>query len=302
MHTEDACRAGDLEPQYRVAVLMSAYGCSPFMREQLLSIREQLTHEDLLVVVDDGSRSVDWSTLEDWPYPYLCWSRRTSVGSSVSFMELLLNPSVSARYYCWADQDDVWLPGKLHRQIEVLESSSAALACAHGWRPFSVGPDGSWVTSRAQTPVAQRSAAHYCFETPAPGMTLCLSHQARQLLNSIGDPMRLQLLKHLPHDRLACAVIGFHGGMRILNEPFVAYRQHGANQIGAPHASAWRRSLRRLRQVARSWQTARAGKHLYAGLAENDRSKSRNLPPLRAQRLRSTAWENAIFQFLARIR
>jgi hypothetical protein len=290
------------EREYRVAVLMSAYGCSPFLREQLASIRAQVTADDLLVVVDDGSRCVDWDTMQDWPYPFLCWSRLASTGSSASFMNLLLDLSVRASYYCWVDQDDVWLPGQLLCQIKTLDSQSSAIACVHGWRPLSRRRDGAWAPSVAQSPVVQRSAAHYCFETPAPGMTLCMTREARRLLEAVDGETRANLIKDMPHDRLACAVIGFHGGLLALQEAFVEYRQHEANQIGAPRSSAWKRGMRRLRRGLRSWQTLRAGRRLYLSLATGAPAQGRPLPPLWRQTLRSTAWENRIFQLLARIR
>ena len=285
---------------YRAAVLLSAYGRSPFLGEQLASIRAALAPDDILIVVDDGSRQVDWKVLGDWPTHYLCWSRLQGLGSAVSFMELLLDVPVHARYYCWADQDDVWQADKLHRQLQALESMPGAWACVHGWRERRLRPNGARARDIAQAPVVQRSRAHYCFETPAPGMTLCMTEAARQLLRSLDAGLRARLLAAMPHDRLVCAVLGAYGRLHTMVDALVDYRQHPHNQIGAPRAGAWSRSLRRLRQGFRIWRTMRAGVVLYRQLAESGVREGHPLPALERQPLRSNTWESWALQIWAR--
>lgn len=291
---------GGKSAPYRVAVLLSAYGRSPFLREQLASIRLALTPDDILIVVDDGSGQVDWEALDEWPPHYLCWSRLRGVGSAVSFMELLLDTSVCARYYCWADQDDVWHEEKLHRQLQALSAAPGTWACVHGWRPLRQGLDGIWAAGIAQAPVVQRSPAHYCFETPAPGMTLCMTEEARQLLGSLDVSLRACLLDAMPHDRLACAVLGAKGRLQLVTDALVDYRQHSHNQIGAPHAGVWQRTLRRLRQGLHIWRTARAGVILYRQLAADGACAAHPLPALTHQALRSDIWESRVLQIWAR--
>ena len=293
------CHSAELA-EYRVAVLVSAHGRSPYLREQLASIRSAIAPDDILIVVDDGSGQVDWDVLDDWPPHFLCWSRLQGLGSALSFMELLLDTPVHARYYCWADQDDIWHEEKLRRQLQALTAAPGAWACVHGWRPLRQGPDGAWTAGMAQPPVVQRSPAHYCFETPAPGMTLCMTDEARQLLGSLGAPLRARLLASMPHDRLACAVLGFNGRLQLVMGALVDYRQHSHNQIGAPRARAWQRSLLRLRQGLHIWKTARAGVILYRQLAAGATRAAHPLPALAQQVLRSNVWESRVLQIWAR--
>lgn len=286
-----------LPPKYRVAVLLSAHGSGSFLREQVASIRAAMAPDDILVVVDDGSRQVDWGALADiLPANYLYWSRLQGLGSATSFMDLLLDESMRASYYCWADQDDVWQADKLHRQIQALASRPDALASVHGWRPLRKARDDAWVADSPQAPVAQRSPAHYCFETPAPGMTLCMTEEARGLLGSLDAELRFRLLLVMPHDRLACAVLGMHGRLQIIADALVDYRQHAHNQIGAPHAGLWRRNLQRLQRGLRIWRTASAGLILYRQLAADRRRTGHLLPPLQRQTLRASAWESRLLQ------
>ena len=286
-----------VEPaEYRVAVLLSAYGRSPFLAEQLASMRTALTPQDILVIVDDGSSQVEWEALGDWPHHYLCWSRLQGLGSAASFLDLLLNAPVRARYYCWADQDDIWRADKLSRQVQALDAAPDAWACVHGWRYLRQGADGAWAADGDQQPLVQRSCAHFCFETPAPGMTLCMTEDARQLLLSFDAQKRSRLLADIPHDRLACAVLGARHRLQCVADALVDYRQHPHNLIGAPQPGMLARALRRLRRGSGIWRSARAGLALYRQLMADQARSGQPLPPLAGQTLRASAWESWVLR------
>lgn len=286
------------QAEYRVAVLLSAYGNSPFLRCQLESIRNALTPDDILIVVDDGSRLVVWEAFTDWPTHFLCWSRLNGLGSARSFWELLLNVPTRARYYCWADQDDIWHTDKLQRQIAAFSALPDALACVHGWRYLRQISDDAWLFDHNQAPTIQCSPAHYCFETPAPGMTLCITEMGRQFLYGLDSRLCERLLSTIPHDRLACAVFGAYGRMIHIKGALVDYRQHEHNQIGAPRVGVVHRNLRRVKQSIRIWHTVWAGIVLYSRLRNERAMEGQSLPPLDHQRLRSRTWENIFLQLM----
>ena len=283
-----------------MAVLISTHGHSPFLPEQFESICAALGPRDVLVMVDDGSSKVNWSALVNWPLNYLCWSRLEPLGSSVSFMDLLLNAPVRAAYYCWADQDDVWRRDKIARQIGALTTVTRAWACVHGWRLLQQSREGIWATTTAHIPLLRRSPAHYCFETPAPGMTLCVTEQARQSLKSLDEAVIYRLLSDLPHDRLACAILSMDNRLHCIADPLVDYRQHANNQVGAQNAGMIKQTVSRLNQWGRIRRAVRAGCALYEQLRENMANDSRPLPPLYKMPLRSKAWENRILHVLVR--
>src|SRR5574343_488502 len=81
---------------YRVAVLLSAYGDSVFFEKQIDSLKRSLTINDILIVVDDGSGQVNWDAVSEWPFHYLFWSRIQGLGSARSFWELSVDLPVSA--------------------------------------------------------------------------------------------------------------------------------------------------------------------------------------------------------------
>lgn len=279
---------------YRVAVLLSAYGDSVFFEKQIDSLKSSLTINDILIVVDDGSGQVNWDAVSEWPFHYLFWSRIQGLGSARSFWELSVDLPVSADYVCWSDQDDVWFPEKLTRQLATLATKPSAWSCVHGWRTLRQDQRGDWCIVAEHAPLKARSAAHYCFETPAPGMTLCMTENGRKLLCSFSPEFATRLLSVIPHDRLACAIFGMHDRMLVMSEALVEYRQHQANQIGAPDETGIRRLFKRLRRIPAMIQTIDAGFALFQKLSKDRSQEGVVLPPLQKQPLRDRRWEGLV--------
>lgn len=249
-------------PCFRAIVLLSAYGASPYLSAQVASITAQLTEQDLLILVDDGSRAVCWEVLKPvLPTNYLCWSRLQGQGFSASFLDLLLTSAPKGQYYFLADQDDVWLPEKLNRQLAATPTDGMSV---HGWQVWDMTtpPD----TENAQKPVYALSAAHYFFETPAPGMTMCFGQECRAQLQH-WTAVLAPFTAGLPHDRILAAAVSTVGSVVVLATPGVWYRQHGGNQIGAPGKGALARFWQRLRQVQSSWRSIHTGLSLYWALS-----------------------------------
>lgn len=286
-------------PRHRAAVLLSAYGNSPYLQEQVDSIVSQLTPADVLVIVDDGSRQVPWQQLGQLPEQYLLVTRLHTHGHAASFADLLLSDLVSADYYLFSDQDDVWLEGKLEVQLATMQRENS-LASVHGWIEFDTHQRRP---HRAQQPVRQLSPAHYFFETPAPGMTLCLSDAARtQLRSRIRSLDWTEHLTVLPHDRLICALISATDQITLIQTPLVAYRQHGNNQIGAESPNILRRMARRAGGFPRVMKTLSSALGLYeamrlqrATLAGSETPLPQN-PGLGRQTLRSRPADNHLLK------
>lgn len=225
---------------YRVAILLSAYGDCEFLHLQIRSIVEQMGSDDILVVVDDGSGLVQWNAISRWPKNYLIWTRLRRIGSSRSFIDVILNAEVSASYFMLSDQDDIWLPGKIDAQINTTAMPcSGPHANCHAWKECSgsLEPAHQSLVTVVQ-PLACLSPAHYCFETPAPGMTLAFNNSCREFFQLHRDIL-ISLSPHLPHDRILFALISANINLLNLSTAYVLYRQHANNLIGAPRRARW---------------------------------------------------------------
>ena len=111
-----------------VSVLMSTYNGEKYIREQIESILNQKKVKVHLLIRDDGSQDSTIEIVKEYAnkYPNVSVYAGKNIGIGNSFMELLRN-APEADYYAFADQDDVWLDGKLERAIELIKATEQSI-------------------------------------------------------------------------------------------------------------------------------------------------------------------------------
>ena len=222
----------------KIAVLMATYNGAEFIHQQLDSLAAQ-THENWqLWVSDDGSTDDTLDILHGFQKAWgadklrlLAGPRR---GFQANFLQLTAQPDIRADYYAWSDQDDVWLPEKLARALEHLKPfgfESPVLYCGrtiltdrHG-RPSGLSPLFN------RRPPSFANALVQCL---AGGNTMLFNQAARELI-VLGRNLEVY-----SHDWWAYQVVSGAGRVVFHLEPFVRYRQHGANLMGGNRGLAAR--------------------------------------------------------------
>jgi glycosyltransferase involved in cell wall biosynthesis len=128
--------AGDTKPAV-VVILCTCRSPGPMLAEAVDSLRNQTYEDWTLVIVDDGSPDPDG--LDEFARAHgsppvihqerqgLCVARNVGLANSTS------------RYVAFLDDDDVWLPEKLERQVTLLEEHPDAVACHCQFEVFSEG-------------------------------------------------------------------------------------------------------------------------------------------------------------------
>jgi glycosyltransferase involved in cell wall biosynthesis len=106
----------------RASVCMATYRGAPFVRQQILSILEQLHNDDELVIVDDASPDDTVAIVEAIEDPRI---RLHTESVNRGYVRTFENAIRRARgtYIMLADQDDVWTPGRLELMIGRLETN-----------------------------------------------------------------------------------------------------------------------------------------------------------------------------------
>jgi glycosyltransferase involved in cell wall biosynthesis len=225
-----------MEP--RVEVLLATYNGERFLREQVESILGQVGVEVRVVARDDGSADGTAGILREYaekmPERFRVVETGVASGSAKgNFLELM--KAAEAEYVCFADQDDVWLPGKVERavtEMRRLEEAHGVSAPLMVFGDLQVVDEGLGVmcgSMRKQMGIVPESVnrlARLVGQSVVTGCTM-----------TINRPM-LELAKRMPeeatmHDRwigLLAAAMGWCG---IVWEAMVLYRQHAANVIGA---------------------------------------------------------------------
>jgi glycosyltransferase involved in cell wall biosynthesis len=229
-----------------VAILLCTMQGQHYLREQLDSILQQ-THSDWSIwASDDGSDDGTHGILEE--YRARLGDDRFSIhsgpaeGFAANFLSLVCNASITADFYAFSDQDDVWNADKLKRaltQLGTAPDKTPALYCS---RTCYVDANNQ---AMGASPLFTRppTFANALVQSIAGGNTMVLNDAARNLLRLAGADANVA-----SHDWWAYIVISGCGGKIFYEpEPTVRYRQHDNNLEGANNH--WSGRLLRMYQL-----------------------------------------------------
>ncbi|MDR1656452.1 MAG: glycosyltransferase family 2 protein [Deltaproteobacteria bacterium] len=224
---------------------MATHNGAKFLSSQLDSIDAQNYKNWQLWISDDCSTDATLSIIQDytkrWGAEKINLLAGPQKGASTNFLTLTANQTISAEYFAWADQDDIWLPDKLTRAVSKLslaDPQKSALYCGRTiltdeqGRPYGLSPRMN------RKPLGFSNALLQCI---SGGNTMVFNQVAREL---ISDGASLNVFSH---DWWAYQIVSAHGGELIYDtEPQVKYRQHGSNQVGSNRGlkARWNRLYR----------------------------------------------------------
>jgi glycosyltransferase involved in cell wall biosynthesis len=230
----------------KVAIVLATWNGGQFLPDQLRSIQQQTFTDWQLWVRDDGSDDATCDLLQSFAAAdsriQIVRDDLGRLGCAGNFGELLRRVSGNQPDYVFlADQDDVWLPHKLARQLEVAQATEREAGCD---RPLLVHSDVTAVDADLR-PVHTSLVRHLGLrpETPQPLRTLLVQNYVTGCATVINRAL-LELALPFPdnvvlHDWWLAQCAAAAGELRFVPEPLVMYRQHASNQIGA--CGAWRK-------------------------------------------------------------
>ena len=244
-----------MRPKDPVTILLATYNGGEFLPEQLASIRDQTIDHWKLLVRDDGSSDGTRSALADAATDdsriELIEDQKGSLGAAGNFGALMSEGRRrGAERIMFADQDDVWSPTKIERELAHLRRSEAT----HGSEtPILVHSDLRVVDRGLRTLHESFMAHQHISHTPRnPLGTLLVQNFVtgstclfnRSLLD-IATPAPEEMVMH---DWWLAVCAGATGRLEFLPDPTVSYRQHDGNEIGAtgfwrsldPRRRTWR--------------------------------------------------------------
>lgn len=240
---------GASAPAPAIAVLMATCNGAAYLRDQLNSLAAQSLPPRWLVVSDDASADDTRAILSDFaarnPAIVLHLRKGPGMGAAANFLSLLRQVPAEAELVAIADQDDVWLPGKLARGAEMLAAAGRGRPALLGTRSLVCDAQlqGRRPSPRWTRPFGFR---HALVQSVAGGNTMMLNRAAVSLAAAAAAEAQQVVM----HDWWLYQIVSGAGGRVLFDtEPQVLYRQHGANQIGAN--DGWRARIRRLLALVR---------------------------------------------------
>lgn len=216
---------------------MATYNGGAFLREQLRSITAQEPVRWRLLWRDDGSTDDTTAIMGGFAACHPAGQVEQvagpsgRVGASASFLALLRHaaPGMEAQdLVAFADQDDVWLPGKLSRAAAAIAGCDAAVPTLYSARQVLVDAGLNRLALSAPIRPPPGFPASLT-QNLATGCTVVMNRAAARLVAGSTAPSGCQ------HDWWAYIVVTAAGGRFLIDgEPVVLYRQHPGNLVGAP--------------------------------------------------------------------
>jgi len=214
-----------------VLVLMSTYCGREYIARQLESIFAQTYDGSIKVLVrDDGSKDDTASLIEQYPQKEnrkIHLVRGGNVGPQRSFLQLI-ELADDAKYYFFADQDDVWDEDKIEIAINKMQPYSHEPVCycsnyrlsdmdLQVYRESAIGQRPSFTPLRC------------IFYNQIPGCAMGFNRALMQLLK------RLHLGNVMMHDSMTLALAAFCGKVIYDPRPRITHRIHKTNVVGDGH-------------------------------------------------------------------
>lgn len=223
-----------------VTVLLSTYNGEKYIEQQIDSILNQQDVIVALYVRDDGSTDRTRSILKK----YASDSRVNiiegdNIGYANSFLALLFSVPESD-FYAFADQDDVWLPGKLsaavsHIDKDLLDVYASALC----------------VVNEDEQPTGRKSFANYrgnvgsiLSRNRIAGCTMVFTSALRKCMLEHKNEL-LKANEHIGygHDGWVLLFSSSHGGNTYIDDDsYILYRRHGGTVTNM--SGGWKKRIR----------------------------------------------------------
>jgi glycosyltransferase involved in cell wall biosynthesis len=241
-----------------IVILLAAYNGEKFIRDQIESILTQTYTDWRLVIQDDCSTDSTYDIAlqyaAKYPEKISSVSRyENSGGAANNFFSML--KYAAGDYMMFSDNDDIWLPEKISVTLDKMHELEAKFGIT---RPLLVHTDLQVVDSqlhvisesllkRQNLDCSNRQLNHLLAQNVVTGCTLMAN---RQLLGMVGDsPMNAVM-----HDWWLALIAAAFGEIGFVKQPTILYRQHGANQVGAPNTKSVGYYIKRLLDIRRAQQ------------------------------------------------
>lgn len=219
-----------------VEILLATYNGEKYLKQQLNSLENQTYKNWRIIARDDGSDDKTLTILEEFkknnPGKIKIYENKTSThGPMNNFCKLM---SLSrADYVAFCDQDDVWLPTKLEKTLNLMKK----LEKNFGVLPILVHTDlmiadknlnvmfKSMIRTQKLNYSSTKSIKQIIVQNCVTGCTMMANRNLIKVCGSIPSGAVM-------HDWWLAIVACAFGKLEFLDESTIYYRQHGANTVG----------------------------------------------------------------------
>lgn len=234
----------------KISVVMTTYNGEKYVEEQLDSIRVQTRKADEVLIFDDQSSDktvkiiqhyIDDNKLNNWKITV----NAVNKGWRMNFFDGIQETSGDVIFLC--DQDDIWVPDKIEKMVQVLEHNEKISVLASDYSIKLEGEKRSNYQSAAKQMKITGKVEMIPFDqkwyyVTRPGSTYCFR---KYFFEEIKKDWNIDLA----HDCNLWYFASAKGQMAIYHYATMTFRRHGDNA-----------STEHLNTIAKRYQTAEMAK------------------------------------------
>jgi len=217
-----------LNQSLNIDVLLLSYNGEAYIEEQIKSIQTQLRPQDRIIISDDGSTD---STLDlihnigkksNVPIQLVAGPGKGVIANFFSGIKY-----TSAEYVFLADQDDIWLPGKVDlfkEKMKLVNRPHLIFSDAYVWDSEKDQKISFWKKQRINPNLAKKLSSQ-AFRNSVQGASMSIN---KALIEKLKNHQFIMM-----HDWWCGLLACTFGDIDFINNPTLLYRQHANNQLGA---------------------------------------------------------------------
>jgi glycosyltransferase involved in cell wall biosynthesis len=203
-----------------VSIALCTYNGERFLTEQLTSILNQTYRNFELIIVDDNSTDATIQIISNYlPHPQINLHRNEkNLGYAGNFGKAI--SLCKGEYISLADQDDIWLPGKIELMVRKMDGISGLYH------------NSAFINKEGKLTGEQLSDKVHFVSGKVPESLLLYNYIAGHTLMISRDVLKhaLPMPKGIYHDWWLAFVCMNLNGLNYIEKPLVYYRIHDSNQ------------------------------------------------------------------------
>lgn len=202
----------------RVSVVMCTYNGEQFLTEQIESILNQTYPIYELIIQDDSSTDRTWEIIQE--YAKKCsliksFRNDTNQGFNHNFKQAILR--AEGELIAIADQDDIWYPEKIEKQVQKIDGADVCISAYHGGENYPPTNE-----NRVTLPFYQLE--YLLFYDCTPGHSMLIKKDFAHHIFRAWDG-------HILYDWWISVNAHLYHGITCVEEPLNWHRPHNASAI-----------------------------------------------------------------------
>ncbi len=213
-----------LNKKEKISVAMASYNGEKYIRNQIETILENLDDDDELVISDDGSSDRTIEIIKSFNDKRIKLLNGPKKGLKKNFENAIKNTTGNVVFL--SDQDDIWMPNKVKKVLEVLEKSNYILI-QHDAIVVDEN-DNIIIDSFAEHRKVKTGIIKNLIKNSYHGC--CIAFRAKLKEKILPIPNNIYL-----HDQWIGMIAELEGKTYFLNEKLMKYRRHSENNSSFKH-------------------------------------------------------------------